>query len=475
MKSGLPKRSKDISRWYTRIVEIADLCDKRYPIKGMNIWRPYGLKALQQIDRLIRAEMEKTDHEEVYFPLLIPESLFEKEAEHIKGFGSEVYWVSHAGKEQLEERLLLRPTSETAMYPIFALWIRSHTDLPLKVFQLVNMFRYETKQTRAFIRVRECHFFEAHTCHEDYEGAETQIKEDMEIIKQFFKKLSLPYTLNKRPDWDKFAGAVYSIGIDALMPDGKALQLGSFHQYKENFSRPYGITYEDSNGKHVYCHQTTFGMSERLIGALILMHSDDKGLKFPPAVAPFHAVIVPIIFKEEETTILKTCSAIKTGLEQRGLRVLLDDREITPGSKYYEWELKGVPIRIEVGPRDIKKKQVTLAVRNSGRKLEVKMEEAEESVNAALADYAEKLFEEAIKINASQTFQALHLEDVKDKRGLIKLPWCGSEECGKACEEALDMNTLGTPIDEDPSCKNKELCPICGKPAKSWVRFARLY
>ena len=197
------KKDEDFNEWYNEIVELADLCDKRYPIKGMNVWKPYGWKLMNNVDGLIRHEMEKTNHQEVYFPLLIPESFFKKEEEHIEGFGSEVYWITHAGINKLEERWLLRPTSETAMYPMFSLWVRSHTDLPLKTYQIVNTFSYETKQTRAFIRVREIHFFEAHTCHIDFDDAERQIREDKEIAEKLLKNLCLPYILSTRPDWDK--------------------------------------------------------------------------------------------------------------------------------------------------------------------------------------------------------------------------------------------------------------------------------
>ena len=298
------KKHEDFNEWYNEIVELADLCDKRYPIKGMNIWRPYGWTLIQNVDHLIRQEMIKTHHQEVNFPLLIPETFFKKEEEHIKGFGNEVYWITHAGNNKLEERWLLRPTSETAMYPIFSLWIRSHTDLPLKTFQIVNTFRYETKQTRAFIRVREIHFFEAHTCHTTFEDAEKQINEDKEIAEQLLKKLSLPYLLSKRPNWDKFAGAYYTISIDVLMPSLRTLQIGSIHQYRDNFAKPYEITYETEKGNHAFCHQTTYGMSERLLGAIVGIHGDNKGLALPPDIAPIQVIIIPIIFKGKEQSVL---------------------------------------------------------------------------------------------------------------------------------------------------------------------------
>ena len=365
------KKSDDFNEWYNEIVELADLCDKRYPIKGMNVWRPYGWKLMNHVDQLIREEMVITDHQEVNFPLLIPESSFKKEEEHIEGFGSEVYWITHAGLNKLEEKWLLRPTSETAMYPVFSLWIRSHADLPLKTYQIVNTFRYETKQTRAFIRVREIHFFEAHTCHVDFKDAERQIKEDKEIANRLFEKLSLPFIFNKRPDWDKFAGAFYTISIDVLMPSGRTLQLGSVHQYKDNFAKPYEISYETEDGKHAYCHQTTYGMSERILGALVGIHGDNKGLVMPPKVAPIQVVIIPIIFKGKEKPVLEACENLCKKLDESGIKSHVDKREITPGNKYYDWEVKGVPLRVEIGPKDLEKKEIVIVRRDDGNKKSV--------------------------------------------------------------------------------------------------------
>jgi prolyl-tRNA synthetase len=291
------EKDTNFNEWYNDIVDKAGLSDKRYPIKGMNVWTPYGWKIMRHVDTYIRKELDATGHDEVCFPLLIPETEFKKEKEHIKGFDSEVYWVTHAGLNELDVRLVVRPTSETAMYPMFSLWVRSHTDLPLKIYQIVNTFRYETKQTRSFIRVREIHFFESHTCHVSEEDAQKQIEEDTEILAKISKKLCLPYFLHTRTEWDKFPGAYYTVGIDTVMPNGKSLQIGSIHHYRTNFSVPYEITYEDENSEHKHVHQTTYGMSERLLGAIIGMHSDDKGLIMPPDIAPFQAVIIPIFSK----------------------------------------------------------------------------------------------------------------------------------------------------------------------------------
>jgi len=466
------KKTDDFNEWYNEIVELADLCDKRYPIKGMNVWRPYGWKLMGFVDKLIHAEMKKTNHQEVSFPLLIPESSFKKEEEHIEGFGSEVYWITHAGLNKLEERWLLRPTSETAMYPMFSLWIRSHADLPLKTYQIVNTFRYETKQTRAFIRVREIHFFEAHTCHKDFMDAEKQIKEDKEIAARLFKKLSLPFIFSKRPEWDKFAGAFYTISLDVLMPSGRTLQLGSIHQYKDNFAKPYDISYEKEDGKHTFCHQTTYGMSERILGALIGIHGDNKGLVMPPEVAPTQVVIIPIVFKGKEKFVMKACEDLSDKLDKENIRVHIDKREITPGNKYYDWELKGVPLRVEIGPKDLDKKQIVIVRRDNSEKKFVSEKENVKTIKTELENISKKLFDMAKKLLDKNINQVQTIEDAKKLKGIIEMPWCGIEECALEIENILDGNTLGEPI-ENIKCKHS--CPICGKPAKTWMRYAKTY
>jgi len=466
------KKTDDFNEWYNEIVELADLCDKRYPIKGMNVWRPYGWKLINFVDDLIREEMIKTNHQEVCFPLLIPESSFKKEEEHIEGFGSEVYWITHAGLNKLEERWLLRPTSETSMYPVFSLWIRSHADLPLKTYQIVNTFRYETKQTRAFIRVREIHFFEAHTCHVDFEDAEKQIKEDKEIASRLFEKLSLPFIFNKRPDWDKFAGAFYTLSLDVLMPSGRTLQLGSIHQYKDNFSKPYKISYETEEGSHKFCHQTTYGMSERILGALVGIHGDNKGLVLPPEVAPVQVVIIPIIFKGKEKKVIDACNDLSKNLEREGIRAHIDSRDITPGNKFYSWELKGVPLRIEIGPKDLEKKEIVIVKRNTSEKKSITQTSSIKIIKEELENISKDLFDKAKKLLDENIHRVKTSEEAKNLKGIIELPWCGNEDCALEIESILDGNTLGEPIIEE---KCNHSCPVCGKSAKTWMRYAKSY
>ena len=324
-KRGIPPKS-DFNKWYPAMVEIADLVDKRYPIKGMDVWKPYGLSAMGLIDQLARDEMSRTGHSEYRFPLLVPEGLLDKENrlvsrlkaareagvdpselrldEEESGFKKEVYWVTHGGENELETPMFLRPTSETPMYTMFSLWVRSHADLPLKTFQIVNTFRYETKQTRSFIRVREIHFFEAHTVHADQHGADLQIQEDAEMVQRIMHELCLPSLVSRRPVWDTFPGAWYTKAADVVMPNGRTLQVATYHHYRDQWADAFDLSYEDPNGETKMCHQTTFGMSERLLGAVVGMHGDDKGLVMPPSIAPFQVILMPVASHVDELSLI---------------------------------------------------------------------------------------------------------------------------------------------------------------------------
>ena len=456
------------------MVERAALSDKRYPIKGMNVWTPYGWKIMRFVDTYIRRELDATGHDEVCFPLLIPETEFKKEKDHIKGFDSEVYWVTHAGLNELDVRLVVRPTSETAMYPMFALWVRSHQDLPLKTYQIVNTFRYETKQTRPFIRVREIHFFESHTCHDSEEDAQRQIEEDLEILRRIMKELCLPYFLLRRTEWDKFPGAHYTVGIDTVMPNYRTLQLGSVHHYRTNFSVPYDITYEDENGEHKHVHQTTYGMSERLLGALISVHGDDDGLVLPPAVAPFQVVIVPILSKKNAEEVTAAAERLRDELTAGGIRVKLDDRDDRPGSKFYDWEIKGVPLRLELGGRDIESNVVTFARRDTSEKGTIGLESLVPGVKLILDTIMHDMEAKAWEFQNSsvrhiESADEIPKEDTAEQR-VYSFGWCGCDECGHAFEDAHDIKILGTPyIPEEFEGK----CIICGKPTKTKAYAAR--
>ncbi len=460
---------ENFSEWYNEVIEKAGLVDKRYPVKGMHVWLPYGWKLMRNIDEYFREIFTSHSHEEVNFPLLIPETEFKKEAEHIEGFENEVYWVTHGGLDPLDVKLVVRPTSETAMYPMFSLWIRTHADLPLKIFQIVNVFRYETKQTRTFIRVREVHFFEAHTAHTTAEDSERQIEEDIEIWKAIAKKLALPYVLVRKTEWDKFPGAAYSIGAETIMPSGRTLQIATIHQYFQNFSKPYNIKYLKENGEHEYVHQTTFGMSERLVGAIVGIHGDNRGLILPPEIAPIQIVIVPIVSKNKEE-VLEEARKIRDELAPH-FRVHLDDRDnYTPGYKFYDWELRGVPLRLEIGPRDMEKGQVVLVRRDTREKLFVSREEYIQRISQLLRDIQESMLARAEEEMNEKIKRVNSLEEVREHKGIAAVPWCGSEECGHRIEDETEKKIIGTPLHEEEG-----KCIICGKPTKTVAFVAKPY
>jgi prolyl-tRNA synthetase len=461
------RKEEDFLAWYTGIVEKAGLTDKRYPIKGMNVWTPYGWKAMRLIDEMTRALCEERGYKEVNFPLLIPETEFKKEEDHIKGFGGEVYWVTHGGETKLDIRLLLRPTSETAMYPMFALWLRSHADLPLKIFQIVNVFRYETKMTRAFMRVREIHFFEGHTAQRDFEAAEAQVREDMEIWQALARELALPYLINRRPEWDKFAGAFYSLGADTITPTGKTLQVATIHHYKDNFAKPYNITYEDADGTRKHAHQTTYGMSERLIGAIVSIHGDDKGLVMPPAVAPVQVVVVPILAKGAKDEPLEAARQIAAALKADGLRAEADVRDIRPGAKYYEHELRGVPLRVEVGPRDLKEGTVVVVPRDTGGKNVHQRTRLKEAVREEFEFLRERMLAKAKRVIDDAVRAAGSVGEIKSHAGVSVIGWCGDEACGQKVEAEAGTHILGTlEAGELPAAVTvPSNCLVCGKPS----------
>ncbi len=484
------RKAQDFAQWYLEVIDRAGLIDKRYPIKGMKVWTGYGWKVIRLMDDLIRAHLDADSHQEVNFPLLIPQTEFAKEADHIKGFGSEVYWVTRAGDNDLDVPLLLRPTSETAMYPMFSLWVRSHADLPLRTYQLVNTFRYETKATRTFIREREIHFFEAHTCHADFEDAEAQVRSDLQIMETFAEQLALPYRVSRRPEWDKFAGADYSLAVDAYLPSGRTLQVGSIHQYRENFSRPYNIAYETADGARAFVHQTTYGMSERLLGAIVGLHGDDRGLVLPPLVAPIQVVMVPIFRKHNREEIVGKARALIDGplasarLRGQPLRIHLDDRDIRPGPKFFEWELKGVPLRVEVGPRDLDNRTVLAVRRSDGAKQPLQLSHLAEEVVAQLMTVHTQLLEAAAAVRAKDEHHLAVLPSKgADFVGIATAHWCGAQPCALRVEELVEGSVLGarveqtgsstTPTDVHPP--SGATCVSCGGAATKVVSVARTY
>ncbi|WP_456375192.1 proline--tRNA ligase [Methanocaldococcus sp.] len=438
----------EFSEWYSEILEKAGIYDVRYPIKGCGIYLPYGFKIRKYTFEIIRNLLDKSGHEEVLFPLLIPENLLAKEGEHIKGFEDEVYWVTHGGKNPLDVKLALRPTSETAIYYMMKLWVKVHTDLPIKIYQIVNTFRYETKHTRPLIRLREIMTFkEAHTAHSTKEEAENQIKEAISIYKKFFDTLGIPYLISKRPEWDKFPGAEYTVAFDTIFPDGRAMQIATVHNLGQNFSRTFEIIFETPTGDKDYAYQTCYGISDRVIASIIAIHGDEKGLILPPIVAPIQIVIVPLIFKEQKDLVLNKAEEIYKRLKDK-YRVYIDNRDIRPGRKFNDWEIKGVPLRIEIGPKDIENKKITLFRRDTMEKFQVDESQLENVIEKTLNNIMEnikniswKKFENFITIMDSLDINKIK-EILSQRKGIILIPF-NEEIYNEKLEEKVEATILG--------------------------------
>ena len=463
----MENKKTDFSEWYNEIIDIAKLSDKRYLIKGMNVWLPYGLKIMHSIDSLLRDYSEESGIEEVSFPVLISREQLEVEFEHVKGFENEIYWVTKGGTNPLDIDLALRPTSEAAMYTMFPLWIRSHTDLPFRIYQIVSVYRYETKHTRSFIRVREIHFYEAHTAHKDFEDAERQMEDYIKIMDRLADDLCINFSMDIRPDWDKFPGAMYSVAFDTPMPGSRSLQIGTIHEYGENFAKNYGIKYLDEEGNMNLVSQTTFGLSERLLAAVIGIHGDDKGLVLPYRLAPVQVVIVPIPGDDYEN-IINYSETVMKQLKSMGIRCQIDEREYTPGYKYNDWEMKGVPLRIEIGKREFEDNTLTLSMRTRRKKIKISLDELN-NIYSYLQGVNEDIKKHAFEFYNENRVFIDSIDNIKEDR-MVTAYWCGRKECSDRIEALSEKTALGTVRGMNKSGP----CIVCGKPGKLSA-FSRTY
>jgi prolyl-tRNA synthetase len=472
----ITKKSEDFSRWYTDVIKKAKLADYA-PIKGVMVIRPYGYEIWELIRDRLDKMFKDTGHQNAYFPLFIPESLLKKEAEHVEGFAPEVAWVTIGGSEPLEERLAIRPTSEAIICYMYAKWIKSWRDLPLKINQWANIVRWE-KVTRPFLRTTEFLWQEGHTAHASCEEAEEETLSILEIYKTFIEKyLAIPVITGLKSDSEKFAGALKTYCVEALMPDGKSLQAGTSHHLGQNFSKAFDIRFENKNQKLEYAWQTSWGVTTRLIGALVMVHGDDSGLILPPEISPVQTVIIPISRGDWKETILPQAENIYHELKQNNIRVILDDRDTyTPGWKFSEWEMKGVPVRLELGPKDLEKKQVVLVNRINRDKKFVPVENLTETLKKLLADIQSELLSRARDFKASQTHIARTESEIIDiietRRGLVKTAWCGSPQCEIPIKEKVSA-TIRAILDQPDS--QFEKCAICGKAPRYTVIFAKSY
>jgi len=474
----LTPKSEDFSKWYLELVQKAELADYT-PMKGMMVIRPYGYAVWENIQRALDARIKASGHVNAYFPLFIPESFLKKEAEHVEGFSPEVAWVTVGGQEELEERLAVRPTSEAIIGHMYAKWIKSWRDLPLLVNQWANIVRWE-KVTRPFLRTTEFLWQEGHTCHETAADGEAETLKILDLYKDLCEtELAIPVLSGRKSQREKFAGAQMTYAIEALMSDGKALQMGTSHNLGQHFSKAFDIKFEDRSQKLQYVWQTSWGMTTRTVGALIMVHGDDSGLVFPPRVAPVQAVIVPISVGNWRESVLPLAAKVREDLGRAGVRIELDAREeFTPGWKFSEYEMRGVPLRIEIGPRDVKQEQVVMVRRDTGKKDAAPLASVSDVVPRVLADIQQSLYDRALAFRRENTREVSDFASFKavmeEKRGFIKGCWCGDE----ACEDRIKDETMATirvlPL-EQPADLAGRPCVCCGRPAKMLAVFARAY
>ena len=482
-------KNDNFSEWYTQVVIKAELADYA-PVKGLIVLRPDGYSIWESIKESLDKKLKETGHRNGFLPVLIPESLLSKEKEHFEGLNPEVFWVTHSGNSEIGERLALRPTSETLAYSLFSKWIKSWRDLPLKINFWNSALRAEIKGTKPFLRTSEFLWQEGHTVHATKDEAEKEVADILELYKKTIEEeLAVPVVTGKKSEKDKFVGAVHTDTLESLMPDGKALQMGTSHFLGQNFSKPFDVKYLDENNVETFAWQTSWGVSWRLIGGMIMTHGDDKGLVLPPKIAPIQVVIIPIYYsKEDRENIVQKARQIKDSLSNSDIRVHLDDRDhLTPGFKFNDWELKGIPIRIEIGPKDIAKNQFVLVRRQNRTKTSInradstKMEEVQEEpvalqekISYELENIQKEMFDAAKKILDERVVRVSEYQKFKkelDNGKMIDCSWCGNQ----TCEDKIKEET-GADIRVIPSDKTKaETCIYCKNSGTTNVLFARGY
>lgn len=464
----------DFAKWYTDIVKKAELIEYT-SVKGCMVIRPYGYAIWENIQKILDGMFKELGHENVCMPMFIPESLLNKEKDHVEGFAPEVAWVTHGGSEKLEERLCVRPTSETLFCEHYANIIHSYRDLPKLYNQWVSVVRWE-KTTRPFLRSREFLWQEGHTIHATAEEAIIETEQMLNCYAKFCEEsLAMPVVKGKKTESDKFAGAVSTYAIEALMHDGKALQAGTSHYFGDGFAKAFGIEYTDKENKKVNPHQTSWGVTTRLIGAIIMTHGDDNGLVLPPAVAPVQVVIIPIAQHKEG--VLDKANELYEKLKNAGIRVKLDDSENSPGWKFSEYEMKGVPLRLEIGPKDIENNQCVLVTRHNREKTFVSLDELENAVSQKLKDVHDGLYEKALQNRENKTYSCKSIEEISKALeekgdGFIKAMWCGDEACEDEVKEKTGAGSRCIPFEQD---NIDDKCVCCGKPAKHMVLWGKAY
>ncbi len=463
----------DFAKWYTDIVLKSDLADYT-DVKGFMAIKPYGFAIWENIQKYADKEFKKVGVKNLYLPLLIPEDLLNKEKEHVKGFAPEVAWVTAGGDQKLEKRFCIRPTSETMFSTLYSKWLESWRDLPMIYNQWCNVVRWE-KETKPFLRSREFLWQEGHTIHETAEEAKKLTLKMLKIYKALIENLlAIPVLDGEKTISEKFAGAENTYTVETLMLDGKALQAGTSHYFGQNFSKAFGIKFVNKNEKEEYVYQTSWGISTRLIGAVIMAHGDNRGLKLPPKVAPIQVIIVPISLSDE-TVVKKTANLFKT--LKSSFRVEVDKRDnYSPGYKFNDWEMRGVPVRIEIGPRDVIKNQCVIVERDTGNKIDISLDEVKSKLKVVLDDIQKRMFNDSQKNLKDRTSTAYDLNEfvqqINKKQGYIKAMWCGNEECEEEIKNQTGAKSRCIPFKKE---KISDKCVVCGRKAKHLVFWGRQY
>lgn len=469
-------QGEDFSRWYIDVIKKADLMDYA-PVRGCIVFKPDGYELWEACQRELDRRFKATGHRNAYFPLFIPESFLQKEKDHIEGFNPELPWVTEAGGEKLEERLAIRPTSETIVGHMYAQWIQSYRDLPVLINQWANVVRWE-KRTLPFLRTSEFLWQEGHTAHATEEEAQEETMRILDLYTEFVEtELAIPVVRGQKTPSEKFAGAVSTYSLEAMMKDGRALQAGTSHYLGQNFARGFDIKFLDKDNQLKFVHTTSWGMSTRMLGAIIMVHGDDRGLALPPRIAPRQVVIVPIGPPKERERVVAHATALRDRLSAVGIRVYMDAREdLSPGWKFNEYEMRGIPVRLEVGPRDMEQGQVVLARRDTGEKQPVPASELETTVAQWLEDIQRNMFEQAKTFldTHSHTAETLvQLGDIiREQRGFVLAGWCGEDACEQAVKDDCGATSRNIPFDPP---QQMTACVNCGKPASHSVWFARAY
>ena len=472
-------KEKNFSDWFSEILQKTEISDIRYGVKGFVVIRSWGARIMEKMYKVYEDALQKTNHEPSFFPTVIPEENFRKESGHVEGFTPEVFWLE---QKQGDDKLALRPTSETAFYEMYNQWIRSYRDLPFKLYQRANVFRFETKATRPLIRSREFWWIEAHDCFATKKDAEKQVKEDIQMTEDVMHQIfGVPFLPMKRPEWDKFPGAEYTVGSDTIMPDGKIIQQPSTHLLGQHFSKAFDVKFKAEDEKEKYVWQTCYGPAiSRILASVLAFHGDNNGLVLPYSISPYHVVIVPMHSSSKDKEIEKYCKDILLELRNEGIDCKIDDTEKRPGEKFFYWEMKGVPFRLEIGEKELEDKELTIFIRDIKEKINVEKKNISSEIKKLAKEYDGRLISKADNYFAKKVVECDSKAEIKkalDNGNIARFNFCSRDKAGEGCatfiEKELQARVMGTRADISEKTEGK--CPFCGKASEVVVYAGKSY